>query len=417
MTVPFFDPFALGDDPFRHFARMRAAGGIARGMAPYPEIAGAYYVFSHELVSGVLKHPALLQAPPGTYEEVRRKLVDQAPMALLTRSLLLADPPHHGGLRRPVAGYLSRPAVETLSRGLRALSRDLVDQALDDGSIDTVAGLAVPVSFWLLQEILGLEIEDPWALKSLTRRMASAFDLRKEQPAAASAEACGECQAFVEERLARQAFRPDGMVAGMVREVTEGRWSREDMVANVVFLLFAGQETVVDALGNAIVALDRFPEQRALLDRRAVDWNTAAAELLRYGASIHYAATRIAAEDIDLGEIRIKAGEGVVPVLGSGNRDDAVFADGDRLDLTRPAALSMTFGTGLHVCLGQHVARIEIAAMIEALFTRAPGWRLDAASARRRPSLTFYGMSAVPLILNRAGETDASARGSPDRAT
>ena len=402
MTIPFFDPFALGDDPFPHFARMRAAGGIARGMAPYPEIADAYYVFSHDLVSRVLKHPALLQAPPGQYEEVRRKLVDQAPMALLTRSLLLADPPQHGALRRPVAGYLSRPAVEVLTQRLRALSRDLVDRALADGRIDAVAGLAVPVAFWLLQEILGIEIEDPWALKSMTRLMAVAFDLRQDQPAAASDEACSQCQAFVEERLARQAFRPDGMVAGMVREVTEGRWSREDMVANIVFMLFAGQETVVDALGNALVALDRFPEQRALLERGAVDWNTAAAELLRYGASIHYAATRIAAENVDLGGIRITAGEGVVPVLGSGNRDDAAFADGDRLDLTRSPTSSITFGTGLHVCLGQHVARIEIAAMIEALFTLAPGWRLDAAGARRRPSLTFYGMSAVPLILSRA---------------
>jgi len=402
MTIPFFDPFALGGDPFPHFARMRAAGGIARGTAPYPEIADAYYVFSHDLVSRVLKHPDLLQAPPGQYEEVRRQLVDQAPMALLTRSLLLADPPQHGGFRRPVAGYLSRPAAEVLTQGLRALSRDLIDRALADGLIDAVAGLAVPVAFWLLQEILGIEIKDPWALKSMTRLMAVAFDLRQDQPAEASDEACRQCQAFVEERLTRQAFRPDGMVAGMVREVTEGRWSREDMVANVVFMLFAGQETVVDALGNALVALDRFPEQRSLLERGAVDWNTAAAELLRYGASIHYAATRIAAEDVDLGEIRIKAGEGVVPVLGSGNRDDAVFADGDRLDLTRSPASSITFGTGLHVCLGQHVARIEIAAMIEALFTRAPGWRLDAAGASRRPSLTFYGMSAVPLILGRA---------------
>ena len=399
MTAPFFDPFALGCDPFPQFARMRAAGGIARGAAPYPEISGAYYVFSHELVSRALKHPALLQAPPGQYEVVRRKLVDQAPMAMLSRSMLLADPPQHGGLRRPVAGFLSRPATETLSQGLRTLSRDLVDKALADRHVDAVAALAVPVSFWLLQEILGIEIEDPWALKSLTRRMASAFDLRKDQPATASAAAYGECQAFVEERLAQHAFRPAGMIAGMAREVKEGRWSYEDMVANVVFMLFAGQETVVDAFGNAIVALDQFPDQRALLDRRVVDWSSAAAELLRYGASVQYAVARIAAEDIDLGKFRIAAGEAVVPVLGSGNRDDAVFADGDRLDLTRSPALSMTFGTGLHVCLGQHVARIEIAAMIEALFTRAPRWRLDAANAKRRPSLSFHGMSTAPLVL------------------
>ncbi|MES0046535.1 cytochrome P450 [Mesorhizobium sp. M0053] len=402
MTAPHFDPFALGDDPFPHFARMRAAGGIARGVAPYPELADAHYVFSHELVSGALKHPALLQAPPGTYEEVRRKLVDHAPMALLSRSVLLADPPQHGALRRPVAGFFSRPAIEALTQGLRALSHELVERALAGGRVDAVAGLAVPVSFWLLQEILGIEIEDPWALKSVTRRMASAFDLRRAQPPAASAEAYRECQAFVEERLARQAYRPDGMVAGMVPEVAQGRWSREDMVANIVFMLFAGQETVVDALGNAIVALDRFPEQRALLERGAVDWSSAAAELLRYGASVQYAVARIAAQDIDLGDVRIAAGEAVVPVLGSGNRDDAVFADGDRLDLTRPPTMSMTFGTGLHVCLGQHVARIEIAAMIEALFTRAPGWRLDAANAERRASMSFHGMATAPLILNPA---------------
>ncbi|TIW46130.1 MAG: cytochrome P450 [Mesorhizobium sp.] len=189
------------------------------------------------------------------------------------------------------------------------------------------------------------------------------------------------------------------MVARMAREVAEGRWSREDMVANVVFMLFAGQETVVDAFGNAVVALHRFPEQRALLERRLVDWSSAAAELLRFGASVQYAIARIAAEDIDLGNVGIANGEAVVAVLGSGNRDDAVFADGDRLDLTRSPALSLTFGTGLHVCLGQHVARIEIAAMLEALFTRAPGWRLDAAGARRRPSLSFHGMSTAPLVL------------------
>ncbi|TGP67727.1 cytochrome P450, partial [Mesorhizobium sp. M2D.F.Ca.ET.224.01.1.1] len=123
------------------------------------------------------------------------------------------------------------------------------------------------------------------------------------------------------------------------------------------------------------------PVDSPALEQVALFWSSAAAELLRYGASVQYAVARIAAEDIDLGTARIANGEAVVAVLGSGNRDDAVFADGDRLDLTRSPALSLTFGTGLHVCLGQHVARIEIAAMIEALFTRAPGWWLDAAGA------------------------------------
>lgn len=394
-----FDPFAIGHEPFEHFARWRAAGGITYGVAPYPELPGAHYVFSHDLVSRALKHPALLQAPSGAYDDVRRKLVEQGPMALLSRAVLLNDPPRHGDLRRPVAPALSRAAGEALAGSLRALSHDLVARAAPTGRLEAVSDLGVPVSFWLLQEVLGIEIEDPWALKSMTRRMAGALDLRRGQTSADSAAAYGECHAFVADRIDRGVFRPDGMAARMMQAVDGGGWSRDDVLANIVFMLFAGQETVVDALGNAIVALDRFPDQRALLDSRAVGWSDAAAELLRYGASVQYAATRIAAEDIELGGVRIGAGEAVVAVLGSANRDDAVFPDGDRLDLKRPPARSLTFGTGLHVCLGQHVARSELAAMIEALFEGAPKWRLDAANAVRRHSLAFHGMTKVPLLL------------------
>ncbi len=399
MSLPPFDPFALGDEPFAHFARWRAAGGITYGVAPYPELPGAHYVFRHDLVSRALKHPALLQAPSGAYDDVRRKLVDQGPMALLSRAVLMNDPPRHGDLRRPVAPSLSRAAGEALSDGLRSLSRELVASAAPTGRLEAVSGLGVPVSFWLLQEVLGIEIEDPWALKSMTSRMASALDLRRGQPSADSAAAYEQCHAFVAGRIDRGAFRPDGMAARMMKAVADGGWSRDDVLANIVFMLFAGQETVVDALGNAIVALDRFRDQRALLDSRAVGWSDAAAELLRYGASVQYAVARIAAEDIELGGIRIGAGEAVVAVLGSANRDDAIFPDGDRLDLKRPPSPSLTFGTGLHVCLGQHVARSELAAMIEALFEAAPGWRLDAANAVRRPSHSFHGMSLAPLLL------------------
>ncbi len=229
--------------------------------------------------------------------------------------------------------------------------------------------------------------------------MAAAFDLRLANPDPDCPAAYEDCPRFLKDKLRQRAYRPDGMVARMADEVAAGRWSHHDMIANLVLMLFAGQETVVDAFGNALVALDRFPDQRALLENRAVSWSDEAAEFLRYGASVQYAVARIAAEDLELGDLKVAAGEAVMPVLGSANRDEAVFPDGDRLDLTRAPAPILTFGTGLHVCLDQHIARIEIASMLEALFECAPGWRLDSAKAERRASHSFHGMSKLPLVL------------------
>jgi cytochrome P450 len=393
-----FDPIAHGSDPFPEFARRRSSGGASWGKPPYPEVGEAFYVFSHALVSQALKHPLLLQAPPGVYQEVRQKISANPALDLLTRSMLLSDPPRHMQLRRPLAGSLTFSASTGLVDRLMAKASELVQAAVQKPEFDAIRDIGLPLSFSGLEQILGIDMDDPWKIGADAQLMANALEIRAGGVDERASQACRRLEAWVSHAVESGAIRPNGISAQMLAEVKAGRWSRDDAIANIVFLLFAGQATVVDTFGNALVALARFPEQLLLLEDQIISWLSAAEELLRFCAPIHYAGARIAAEDLQFGGATIKAGQAVVPVLASANRDVSVFPAGDQLDLGSGISSALAFGTGLHACLGQHVARIELAVLLEALFTQAKGWRPDMARVVRRHSVLFYGLQAAPLI-------------------
>ncbi|TGQ09675.1 MULTISPECIES: cytochrome P450 [unclassified Mesorhizobium] len=392
-----FDPLALGSDPFPAFAGRRKAGGSAWGRPPYPELNGALYVFSHKLVSEALKHPLLLQAPPGAYQEVRQKITSSDALGLLTRSMLLSDPPRHLQLRRPLSGQMTGSASHGMIADLRRDALALVRAAATGRRFDAIRELAIPFSVGVLANILGIDIEDPSRVADLAQCMADALDIRTAQVSEDANEACRELSEWVNHILQTGRISSGGLVARMLSEAELGKWERDDVVANVVFLLFAGQATVVDTFGNALLALSAFPEQLELLESQTVSWQAAAEELLRYCAPVHYAGARIAAEGLQFAGQFIEAGQAVVPVLASANRDEAVFLAGDSLDLRSRVPSTLTFGTGLHICLGQQVARLELAALLEALFTAAKDWRLDLEACVRRPSILLFGLKSAPM--------------------
>ncbi|RWO40013.1 MAG: cytochrome P450 [Mesorhizobium sp.] len=393
-----FDPFNLGDDPFPEFARRREAGETALGRPPYPEAGPALYLFSHAAVSKALKHPLLLQAPPGAYQQARQKIATHSAFDLMTKSVMLSDAPQHLKLRRPMASQMTPASAGRIFEGLRTTATELAQAAAQGTGFDAVTDLAVPLSFWTLSKVLGVPIDDPWSIKNETFRMTSALDMRRGSIDPMANDACRKLEAWASKAISDGTVAPHGLVAQMLAEVDAGRWRHEDVIANIVFFLFAGQETVVDAFGNALIALERFTDQRKLVAKRCVDWVSASEELLRYCAPVHYAGARIAARDFDFDGITIRAGQAVVPVLASANRDKAVFPAGDRLDLKSGMSSTLVFGTGLHICLGQHVARLELAALLEALFSRAEGWRLDLSRVVRRDATLLYGLREAPLV-------------------
>ena len=397
--MKFFDPFETAAEPFAAFAKARAAGGAVPGLPPYPELHRALYLFRHAQVSEALRHPKLLQAPPGAYQAVRQQIVSSRVFAAMTRSMLLADPPHHGPLRRPTLPPVAPGRLGELSQWMRAETAKVSEALAARGGFDAVVDLATPFVVSVLGRVLGMALPESKALKHATAAIAAAIDVRREPPGEDSDRVCAWLESEIEAALACGPIEPGGIVAAMLAEEQAGRWEHGDVIANLVLLLLAGQETTIDAFGNALLLLDAAPEQRDLLERGEVGWAQATEELLRMGGSVHYAGTRIAAEDLELGGIAVQAGTGVVPVVASANRDCAFFPQGDSLDLRRPPRAIMTFGSGLHTCIGQHLARLEIAILLEALFAHAPGWRVEPAGVRQRPLLAFRGPAALPVTL------------------
>src|SRR6185295_2456201 len=340
------------------------------GVPPFPGLHSTFYLFTHRLVSTALKHPLLLQAPPGTYQAVRQSLISNRIHAVLARSLLLADPPQHGLLRRPLNQAVTPAKAMELAKSLRTDALTLATRLAAKGRFDAIRDYAAPLLLDVLGRLLGMVMPDTGLLKTATASIARAIDFRRS---AVPDDDFRPLEAEIENTLAQGKFDSDGLVAVMLAEEAAGRWEHDDVVANILLLLFAGQETTIDAFGNALIALDEFPEQRAFIDRGDVDWSLAVEELLRIGTPILYGGVRIAAEDIDIQGFAVPAGGAVMPVLASANRDIAVASQGDELRLDAQTSAGMTFGTGFHVCLGRHLARVELMALFEALFRAVPG--------------------------------------------
>ncbi len=184
----------------------------------------------------------------------------------------------------------------------------------------------------------------------------------------------------------------------MQAEEAGDKLTNEELTANIILLFGAGHETTVNLIGNGLLALYRNPDQLALLKANPSLIGNAIEEFLRYDSSVQMTG-RVALEDIeDLGGKRIPKGESVLCLLGSANRDPAVYPDQpDRLDITRPNVKPLSFGGGIHFCLGAQLARIEAEVAISTLLRRLPELRLDdAENPEWRPTFVLRGLKRLP---------------------
>ena len=184
----------------------------------------------------------------------------------------------------------------------------------------------------------------------------------------------------------------------MQAEEDGNKLTNEELTANIILLFGAGHETTVNLIGNGLLALHRNPDQLALLKARSDLITNAVEELLRYDSSVQVTG-RVTLEDIDeIGGKRIPKGESVLCLLGSANRDPAVYPDRpDRLDITRPDVRPLSFGGGIHFCLGAQLARIEAEIAIATLLRRLPDLRIDdVENPAWRPTFVLRGLRHLP---------------------
>jgi pimeloyl-[acyl-carrier protein] synthase len=315
-------------------------------------------------------------------------------------SMLVVDPPYHTRLRALVSRAFTPRVVQRLRPRIEAIVDEALDRAAERGGLDLIEDLAYPLPVTVIAEMLGVPAEDWPRFRGWSRALVASLDPlagRDERSLAAMLSAREALGGYLSGVVAARREEPaDDLISALlaVQESGEGL-SHGELVVMSNLLLVAGHETTVNLLGNGVLALLRHPQQMALLRERPELIRSAVEELLRWDSPVQLTA-RVALEAFQLGEHRIERGEMLIALLGAANRDPEQFEDADRLDLTRDPNPHLSFGRGIHFCLGAPLARLEAQVAIGALVARFPRLRLGG-RPRRSPTVTLRGLSHLPL--------------------
>jgi cytochrome P450 len=365
------------------------------GRMTYPDGHEGWLVTGDEAVRTVLAEPRLsargeLKRPPIAVAGAARHVTTEPPPGLFGEM----DPPEHTMYRRLVAAQFTERRMERLSARITANARECVANLRRAGPpADLVATFALPMPSMTICELLGVPYEERERFQ-LDPLVSVNLESSPEQVFAATM----AVHAFVAELVQAKRKEPtDDVLGGLV--ATAGL-SDEELVNIAMIMLLAGFDTVANMIALGVLAVLEEPSRAAALrDPARVDG--AVEELLRYLSIVHVGPVRTALEDVDLDGHRIAAGDTVTVSLAAANRDPARFADPDRLDLDRPATSNVAFGYGRHVCIGRHLARVELRAAYSTLFTEFPDLRLavPAADIPLRSARTdmIYGVRELPV--------------------
>ncbi|MEH0405853.1 cytochrome P450 [[Kitasatospora] papulosa] len=329
------------------------------------------------LVTRYADQRALLADPRTSADITRPGYPSSAPVRGSSFSFILMDDPEHARQRRMVTAPFTIKRVEAMRPAVQKIVDGLIDDMLaGPPRADLVQAFALPVPSLVICELLGVPYADHDFFQENSKILISR-SAAPEERGAAHAKLIGYLDELMGHKIARPA---DDLLSGLGTRVGAGELSRREAAETGVLLLIAGHETTANMIALGTLALLEHPDQLALLrdsdDPRAVAG--AVEELLRYLNITHGGRRRVAVEDIEIGGEVIRAGEGIIVPNDIGNRDPEVFADPDRLDLGRDARRHVAFGFGVHQCLGQPLARMELQVVYSTLYRRIPTLRLDA---------------------------------------
>ena len=316
-----------------------------------------------------------------------------------TPSMLSLDPPDHRRLRALVSKAFTPRAVNALEPHIRSLMNGLLDGIDDLSGFDLMEAVAKPLPVIAIAEMLGVPPEDRPRFRGWSDRRARILEPTIGAEERADAVLAGDdlgayFAPLVEERRAEPR---DDILSGLALAEEEGdRLDEEETIALLRLLLVAGNETTVNLIGNGMLALLQHPEQLQRLRDDPALIPSAVEELLRYDSPVQLDLRRIV-EDGEVGGVPVKRGEDIVVLIGGANRDPERFEDPDGLDVGREGNSQISFGRGVHACIGAPLARLEARIAIEALLERFSSIRLAGPPPRFRPSIVLRGLETLPV--------------------
>jgi cytochrome P450 len=391
------DP-AFAPDPYPAYARLRAAG-----RALYYEPTDQWLIPHHDDVNALLRdrrlgrtyqhrfsHEDFGRTPPPPELEPFTVLNDNG--------LLDLEAPAHTRIRRLVAKAFTPRRVEELAPTVRRLAAELIAGLYADGGGDLHARVAEPLPVAVIAEMLGIPEGEREPLRPWSAAMTGMYELNPGPDAArAAVRASEDFSAYLRRLIAARRRDPgDDLISALIAVHDDGDvLSEQEMVSTCVLLLNAGHEATVNSTTQGWLHLFRHPEQLRLLREEPGRLRDGVEEVLRYDTPLQLF-ERWVLDDIEVGGTVIPRGSEVAMLFGSANRDPAHFTDPDRFDVTRPAVDNrhVSFGAGIHYCLGAPLARLELAASFGTFLRDAPGMKL-AAEPGWRPNYVIRGLKEL----------------------
>ncbi len=399
VEVTYFDPLdpVITADPYPHYRELLNSGPVH-----YNRKRGIFILSRYEDVRAAARASEVLSSADGiSYNRMR------------SPSLLTVDPPRHTQMRKQAQPAFTRGALESWQSTVVQLARDYTAGLFDNPTVDIVKLLAEPLPTAVIAHILGIAGDDLAAFKEWsneTVRLANAnTSLSGLKQGIAGMRAIGHFHHYFTNKLRQGQLLDDHTVLGrLVANAHDGKLSNDELFFFAFLLLLAGNETTTNMLGTLFLTLSANPEQLRLLQERPDLIPCAVEEQLRYYAPIQ-GLYRTARADYVVGSATIPAGSRVLLLWGAANRDPRQFEDPDAFRVERNPIGHVSFGSGIHLCLGAQLARLEGQAVLREIVNNvdridivgAPGWRTN-------PTLRGLAKLTVRVTRRNSAATDAA---------
>jgi pimeloyl-[acyl-carrier protein] synthase len=393
-----FNPFLpeVIRNPYPYYKRLRESDPVHRGAQDL------WYLTRYHEVDAVLgDHHLFIR---GNFSENLAKTWGENSLSqVMSRFMFALDPPDHTRLRRLVAPFFTRKKMEALTPKINRVTSTLLEsiQASRNG-FDLIGDFAMPLPILVISEVLGVPVEDRDQLRQWTCDVTPTVDPAISEEVrirGIDAAACfrGYFTSLISHR--RRHLQDDLISEFIVANEADDALSHEEMITTFVTLIIAGHENITNLIGNGMLALIQHPEQLRTLQNEPNLATNVVQEVLRYDSPSQYV-PREAARDTMLGEKKISQGDTVMALLGSANRDEAAFADGEQFDIQRPDLQDqIDFGRGPAFCIGAPLTLIEGAIAFQLLVNQIPTIRpaIDLAELQWRPTVWARGLETFPV--------------------
>jgi cytochrome P450 len=405
-VLPAFEPAVeFSADPYPRYAEYRETDPVHWGRPHDPRLPGLWYLFRHSdcwrlFRMGMEEHAPIGGMPSKLGWDFGEGAPDEAQdyFAIRKRFLTAQDPPEHSRVRSVISAFFTPKHIELLRPRVEKMVSDLFDevQAEGAGAFDFIEKIAYPLPLMVVSDLMGVPLEDRDLVHELSSRLGQGFDIDGNfDRVLVAADAARRFRDYLGPIFkAHRQTKTNDVIGGMVEAADNGALDELDLYATVSILVQGGQSTTMGLLGCGVVGLleqrDQFDRLVAEPDRLAIP---ATEELLRFTSPAQKPPPRWVYEDVEIGGRLIRRGEAIQPMVGSANRDNEVFENADRIDVSRKPNPHLGFGGGVHRCVGSTLARLQGQVVFSELAKRMPDVHLDESAP-----ITYLERHAVRAI-------------------